>query len=214
VGGDLTANGWEVTGRTDRLWYSIPVLTSGAIEFTVANVVSGASGNLPLEDHELFTMYEAGHGISEPIPYLSDYRNNNFKVMLRVPGEAAPSDVGRQQLRWKNCASGAPGYSGDGSCSCAAGFDGESLGGDGSWDGTAQRIRIAWTESGAILMRNGVLVAQLDWTGTTSFGPTVLHFALGSSRPDQIDQSGMPIGAVFSDVRVDGLIGTPLPECP
>src|SRR5436309_2645769 len=63
IGGSFDASGWTVTGRTDRIWYAIPRLVTGSIEFTVDHI---ALSTLILDDHEIFTMYEDGYGIGEP----------------------------------------------------------------------------------------------------------------------------------------------------
>src|SRR5688500_14948843 len=34
VGGSLGPDGWTVTGRADRVWYALPRLAQGSIEFT------------------------------------------------------------------------------------------------------------------------------------------------------------------------------------
>src|SRR5687768_5649862 len=101
-------------------------------------------------------MYEAGYGIAEPIRYNPEYRNNYFKVLVRVYGPI-PDRVGAQKLIWINCAGGAPGFAPNGEpCPCANFYYEEPFAGDGTWDGTPQRIRVEWTrDAGARLLRNG-----------------------------------------------------------
>ena len=61
VGGTFDTEGWHVTDRTDRIWYVLPRLVSGSIEFTLGNV---SAANLGSNETELFAMYEGGYGIA------------------------------------------------------------------------------------------------------------------------------------------------------
>ena len=202
VGGSLGPDGWTVTANTDRLWYAIPTLVTGSIEFTVTNM---SNANLELPDNELFAMYEAGFGISEPITYSPDFRNNHYKCMLRIYGQQEPGRPGLQKLMWGVCNQGAPGYD---ACSCPTSFFEEPFGGDGSWSGSAERLRIEWGNGTTRYLRNGTEIVSIDWSAAgVEFGPSELHFSLGSSRPSAVGTAGMPIGAVFSDLVVSGSEG-------
>lgn len=206
VGGTFTPEGWRVDARTDRIWWEIPRLGEGSIEFTVSNVTLA---NLPLNDHEIFAMYEAGYGITEPIDYSPEFRNNHYKCMIRVYGTAEVGREGQQKLMWGMCPSGAPGYD---ACGCASFFE-EPFGGDATWDGSPQRFRVEWAGGITRLLRNDVEVVSIDWSESgLIFGPDTVHFSLGTSRADAVGDAGMPIGAVFSDVVVDGIEG-PLATC-
>jgi hypothetical protein len=203
VGGALGADGWTVTQPTDRLWYAIPRLATGSIEFTLAGVTNEKIRNGE-RDNEMFAMYEAGFGITEPIAYLPYFRNNHYKAILRIFGEAARE--GQQKLIWEMCGSGAPGYD---SCTCGAANGAEPFGGDGAWDGTPQRLRIEWGGGKTRYLRNGTEVDVVDWsTWNIDYGPSEVHFSLGTSRPDAVpDYAQLPVGAVFSDVVVNGTKG-------
>jgi hypothetical protein len=203
VGGTLGADGWTVTQPTDRLWYAIPRLVTGSIEFTLAGVTNEKIRN-GQRDNEIFAMYEAGFGIPEPIAYLPYFRTNHYKTMLRIFGEAARE--GQQKLIWEMCASGAPGYD---ACTCGAANGAEPFGGNGTWDGSPQRLRIEWAPGKTRYLRNGTEVNVIDWsTWNIDFGPSELHFSLGTSRPAAVpDYAQLPVGAVFSDVLVKGTKG-------
>lgn len=206
VGGAFGPDGWTVTGRADRLWYAIPRLVEGSIEFTLTGVTND---NLIAADNELFAMYEGGYGIEEPVDYNPEFRNNHYKCLLRVYGQEEPGRPGLQKLIWGMCPSGAPGYD---ECGCGS-FLEEPFGGDGRWDGSPQRIRIEWGDGVTRLLRNGALVVTVDWSHTgLTFGPSEPHFSLGSSRPDAVGGAAMPIGAVYSDLVVEGVEG-PLATC-
>ncbi len=203
VGGSIGANGWTVTNRTDRLWYSIPTLVSGSIEFTVTGLTTAG---LISGDNELFAMYEDGYGMGEPIAYNPPLRDNYEKCMLRVYGPDDATRVGQQKLMWGICNGGDPGY---GTCPCATSFFDEPFGGDGNWDGSPQRIRIEWGSGHTRLLRNGGVVLDIDYSSTgLVYGPSEQHFSLGTARASEVGTAGMPTGIVFSDVSVSGTQGS------
>jgi hypothetical protein len=206
VGGSFGPDGWTVTSRTDRIWFAIPRLGSGFIEFTMTNLTLD---NLVAEDNEMFAMYEAGYGMTEPITYNPDFRNNHYKALLRIYGTDEPGRAGAQKLMWGMCPSGAPGYDG---CGCGSFFE-EPFGGDMHWNGSPERMRIEWGDGVTRLLRNGVMVHSIDWSESgLVFGPQELHFSLGTSRPDAVGTAALPVGMVFSDLVVDGVEG-PLATC-
>jgi len=209
VGGAFGPDGWTVTAPTDRIWWALPRLSSGAIEFTVTNMTNA---NLIRPDNELFAMYEAGYGIAEPINYSPEFRNNHYKAAIRIYGvEEQPPRHGEQKLMWGMCPSGAPGYDG---CGCASFFE-EPSGGDGTWTGAPERLRVEWGGGVTRLVRNGGVVHTIDWSSTgLEFGPEELHFSIGTSRPAAVGTAAMPIGAVFSNVLVTGTEVAAVATCP
>ncbi len=209
VGGSFAPDGWHVTARTDRIWYALPRLASGSVEFTLSNVTMASLGDT--SDNEIFAMYEAGYGIAEPIRYAPEFRENNYKCMLRVYSNGETGRAGQQKLMWGLCPGGAPGY---GTCACSRSFFDEPFGGDGTWDGSPQRIRVEWGGGRTRYLRNGTQVIAIDWSSAGStFGPSELHLSLGTSRPSAVDTAQLPVGAIFSDLVVDGTEGA-LATCP
>ncbi len=205
TGGAFGADGWTVTAADDRIWYALPRLVSGYAEFTMANVTLG---NLPLGDHEIFAMYEDGYGIGEPIPYAPQFRENHYKILMRIYGTAEAGRAGAMKLMWGMCPSGAPGHS---ECGCGS-FFAEPFDDPGPWTGDPVRMRVEWGGGTTRLLRDGVEVVSVDWSGSgLTFGPEDLHLMLGSPRNDG-GLAAMPIGAVFSDLVVDGTMG-PLATC-
>ncbi len=206
LGGALTSDGWRVTDRTDRIWYALPRLVSGSVEFTVTNITMSSLG---VVDNEIFAMYEAGYGITEPIRYSPEFRNNHFKCMLRIYGNAETGREGAQKIIWEMCGSGAPGYD---PCTCGTGFGAEPFALSGAWDGTAQRLRIEWGGGHTRYLRNGREVFSIDWSESGwTYAPSVLHMSLGTARPSATD-AALPVGAVFTDLVVDGTEG-PMATC-
>jgi len=209
VGGSLGANGWTVTQKTDRVWYALPRLVEGSIEFTVSGI---STSNLTLADHEIFSMYDAGHGITEPINYNPQFRDNHYKQLIRIYGQQVPDRLGEQKFIMLMCPDGAPGY---GTCKCSKSYyDGDGWwGGNPSWDGSPSKIKVTWGKGKATYSRDGVDVWTNDYSATgLTFGPAELHFTIGCARHDAIGDAGMPIGATFSDVVVQGTQG-PLGTC-
>jgi hypothetical protein len=130
--------------------------------------------------------------------------------MVRVQRDAT---AGQQEMDWSNCAGGASAR--DAVCPCSNGYFDRPLGGNGVWDGSGERIRVEWNAaSGARLLRNGVEVVSHTWPSTNSFAPSVLHFSFGTSRSTVIPEAGLPVGAVFSDLVVEGTTGAPRFDCP
>ena len=212
VGGAFGDAGWTVTARTDRLYWSVPRLVEGSVEFTMTGVTLDL---LPLNDHEVFAMYEGGYDISHPIPYGPDFRNNAFKSMIRIYGTAEVGREGQQKIMWGLCPVGAPGYH-DGECPCAnpVGFFEEPFGGAGTWDGSPQRLRVEWADGVTRYLRNDALVLTIDWSDAgIGFGPEDLYVSLGTPRAEAVDSAGMPIGAVFSDVKIEGWTGPAAASC-
>ena len=203
VGGSFGAEGWTVTDRADRVYWALPRLVEGSAEFTITGVMLA---NLPLNDHEIFAMYEGGKGIEHPINYNPEFRNNAFKSMIRIYGVAEGDRQGKQKIMWGMCPFGAGAH--DGTCPCASGFFDEPFGGDPSWDGTPQVLRVEWADGVTRYLRNGAEVLTIEWAASgQTFGPEALYLSLGGPRPLDVDTAGMPIGAVFSDLIVEGWTG-------
>ncbi len=208
TGGTFGPEGWTVTGVGDRIWWALPTLESGYVEFTVANITLDV---LPLGDHELFAMYEAAYGIGEPINYNPEFRQNHYKVLMRIYGTAEPGRAGAIKLMWGMCPDGAPGWYTAG-CICPEGTFDEPFADPGPWTGAAVRMRVEWADGRSRLFRDGALVLEVDWSGSgLVFGPEELHMMLGSPRNDG-GLSAMPLGARFSDLVVDGMMG-PVETC-
>lgn len=202
--GSFGPDGWTVTGVGDRIWYALPRLASGSVEFTVSNI---STANLVLPDHEIFAMYEAGYGISEPIDYAPEFRVNHYKILMRIYGEA--KRLGAVKLMWGMCPSGAPGHS---DCGCGSFFEEPFENPAAPWTGAAVRVRIEWGGGLTRMFIDGAELLSIDWSDSgIAFGPEQLHMMIGSPRNDG-GLSSMPMGAVFSDLVVDGTEG-PLATC-
>jgi len=212
VGGEFTPSGWTVTNRTnraDRIYWILPRLVSGYVQFTVSNITQD---NLDRNDHDIFAMYEGGFGLEttdDPIDYDPELRLNNSRAILRVFGRKATDPAGaalqgQQELALRMCSGGSPGHSEP--CPCGDSLLEELRGGDTAWNGSPQVIRIEWGAGVTRYARNGIDVFEIPWDGF-SFGPHELHISFGTPRPLSVDTASMPTGAVFSDLIVEGLEG-------
>src|SRR5206468_3681415 len=84
-GGSFGPNGWTITGADDAVWYEIgDALESGSLHFTATGLSLATS--LSGGDNDIFALYQAPPGLGEPINYSPYYRNNDFKVFLRIFG--------------------------------------------------------------------------------------------------------------------------------
>lgn len=203
VGGSFGPEGWTTTDRTDRLYWALPRLAEGSVEFTVSDL---AVELMPLNDHEIFAMYDGGWGIEHPIAYSPEFRVNNYKSMVRIYGQAELDRTGQVKLMWGLCPQGDPGYGID-TCACNTFFE-EPFGGDPTWDGSPQRLRVEWDAGGSRLYRNGAPVLDIDASASgLTFGPQALYASLGTPRPLDVDTAGMPVGVTFSDVVIEGITG-------
>jgi hypothetical protein len=194
-GGSFGADGWTVTGTMDRIWYILPTLGDGFIEFT-------STDNLLVGDNEIFAMYEDAYGMGEPINYNPEFRNNHYKCILRIYGLEEP-EPGRytQKIIWRICPSGDPGHD---DCGCTN-FEEEPRSAVVSWDSSPQHFRIEWGGSVTRLLRNGEEQISIDWSATGySFGPLEPHFSLGSPRSGAVPYCAMPIGITYADLVVEG----------
>src|SRR5262249_40267130 len=89
VGGTFDASGWTVPGDSDTLWSETPdALARGSVSFSVTNW--GLTTTLTGGDMDILAIYQAPSGVAEPIGYSPWYRNNDFKVFMRIFGSADP----------------------------------------------------------------------------------------------------------------------------
>jgi hypothetical protein len=210
-GGQLSEQGWTTTDTKDRLWYVVPRLTEGSVEFTVSGITLE---KIPLVDHEIFSMYDGGYDLQEPVAYSPDFRNNAYKMLIRIYGQNEPSRTGQQKLLLSLCPVGAPGYH-DGICPCSNYFNEEPFGGDPAFDGSPEVLRVEWSPTSMRYLRNGTQIHQTDWSSTgILWGPSKLHVLLGSPRNDLFPDVGMPVGITYSNLKIQGVEGPEGPLCP
>lgn len=216
-GGSFSASGWTTGGDEDTLWYEIPAtLPSGRFEVTVRGLA--LPGNLDGEEHDILTLYGAtDHG--EPVSYSPAYRNNDFKVLVRIFGSGQSYRTpGASKLELALCPAGEPGYHDPCPAACVGqGYDfwqaylhGADT--DPGWSGsTSYRIVIAWQPGSMSYTRSDIGTWSLSYPG--SYAPSALRVRLGSARHASGSGNRMPAGVTFGDVLVVGEPGAATPAC-
>jgi hypothetical protein len=209
-GGTFDATGWTVTGDTDTIWYEIPdAMVRGSVSFSVTNW--GLTTTLTGGDMDILAVYQAPTGLPEPIDYAPAYRNNDFKVFMRIFGSADPTRPGSTKLEDFMCPQGDPWYHD----ACPAGCDTGGLaywaaGADPGWDATkTYRITLSWGDGTMTLARDDGQTASVSYTGT--YAPRPVRVRLGSPRNTGGGQN-MP-HATYKDLVISGDAGTRTPIC-
>ena len=112
-GGSFGAGGWTISAEDDTIWYELPPATPSArIEFTVTGLSIGPGGTLSGVDHDIVTVYQAPSGMAEPVASSPGFRNNDFKMFIRIFGNQETSRPGAVKLELAACPRGDPWYHG------------------------------------------------------------------------------------------------------
>jgi len=80
-GGSFGPDGWQVTGKNDSIYWHIPTLPQGAVEYSVRGILpndSRAEGN---DKNEFFHMYDWTYNNADTI--YDGYRNGPYKHYVR-----------------------------------------------------------------------------------------------------------------------------------
>src|SRR4030095_6264816 len=98
-GGNFTAGGWKVTGAYDFIYWHVPTLAKGAVEWEVRGLRPGECRGGMEDKTEIFHMYDYTVGDSDA-NYNGGYRDNPFKHFIRKIGCVGGS-VDAMELVWK-----------------------------------------------------------------------------------------------------------------
>ncbi|HOX43119.1 MAG TPA: NBR1-Ig-like domain-containing protein [Myxococcota bacterium] len=195
-GGELSADGWRVTATSDHVYWHVPTLRAGAVEFSVRGL-RPAEDRPGFEDKsELFHMYDWTYQNADTD--YTGYRNNPFKHFIRKTGAAdtRPGKTDALELVWVIGAN----YM-------------EPDTGVLSWDpATTYRFREEWGPDGGgncviRTYRDGVQIMEMSEPG--EWAPAGHAVRIGVARLT-VD-SGAPLDAVFSDLQVWSTSGDPDP---
>jgi hypothetical protein len=195
-GGTLTAAGWQVTGQYDSIYWHVPTISKGAVEWSVRGLRPNESRAGMEDKSEIFHMYDWKFGDSDN-NYNGGYRDNPYKHFIRKIGSIGGT-VDAMELVWK--------------------IGEEYVEPDTavlSWsEGTTYRFREEWgTEggNGAIrTYRDGVLLKTMSLPGP--YAPPGHSIRIAASTRRAAD-AGAPVGAVYSGVKVWDLSAT-VPAAP
>ncbi|MEP0843167.1 MAG: hypothetical protein HRF43_10725 [Phycisphaerae bacterium] len=187
-GGQFTAGGWKVTGTNDFIYWHVPTLTGGAVEFDVRGLNPGECRPDHEDKNELFHMYDHTFGHSD-VNYHGGYRDNPYKHFIRKTNCLDRAGVDSMELVWKILDH----YEEP---------DTARL----SWDPRAvYRFREEWEPAGAHTVcrvyRDGVLLRTMSQPGL--WNPAGHSIRIGASpRAPLTGDFGAPLDAVFSNVKV------------
>jgi hypothetical protein len=204
-GGSFGSGGWQVTGHTNSIYWHIPTLNHGAVEWDIRGL-NANEGRPGMQDKaEIFHMYDytAGNAdVAYDVPN-GGYRNNPYKHFVRKIGTLGGT-TNAMELVWKI---------GDNFLEP----DTPVL----SWNpNTTYRFREEWGPDGAgnsVLRtyRDGVLLRTTSVAGGWTPGGHSVRIA-ASPRAFIAPDGGAPIDAVYSNLRVWDLSVAesplPLPE--
>jgi hypothetical protein len=198
AGGLLQGDGWRVTDQYDSIFWHIPTTSHGAVEWDVRGLNPNESRPTLGDASELFHMYDYTY-VNSDFNYDPGFRDNPYKHTVRKQGnlDLAPN---RMKMVYKI---GEPFYE-DGTSSL-------------SWNSnTTYRFREEWGPDGfgnsvITLYRNSQQLLSASLPGT--YAPVGHSIRIGASTR-RAAESGAPIDAVFSNVRVWDLSDVDPPDPP
>lgn len=187
-GGAFQADGWRVTGKDDFIYWHIPTLRQGAVEWSVRGLRANDSRPEGADKNEIFHMYDWSYNNADTV--YDGYRNGPYKHFIRKTNVLDPARMDSLELVWVI----APNY---------VEPDTRIL----TWDpAVTYRFREEWGPDGAgnteiRTYRDGEKIMTMSVAG--SWNPTghALRIA-ASTRAPLYSDFGAPIDAVYSDVQV------------
>jgi len=186
-GGAFVTGGWQVTGKDDAIYWHVPTVTRGAIEFDVRGLQPRERRPGMEDKSELFHMYDHTAGNADA-NYSGGYRENPFKHFIRKIGALDAPKVDAMEVVWQV----RPDYVEPDTARLSWASD------------TTYHFREEWGPDDAgqsvlRLYRDGVLLLTTSVPG--QWKPTGHSVRIGAS-PRRDPAAGAPVGAVFSHVKV------------
>jgi hypothetical protein len=187
AGGAFVAGGWQVTGKDDAIYWHVPTIANGAVEFDLRGLAPQERRAGMDDKTELFHMYDHTVGNADR-NYLGGYRDNPFKHFIRKIGALDVPKADAMEIVWQirpNCEEP----------------DTARL----TWDpNTTYHFREEWGPDGAgksalKVYRDGRLLLTTAVPGSWKPGGHAVR--IGAS-PRRDPAAGAPLGAVFSHVKV------------
>ncbi len=187
AGGTFVTGGWMVTGKDDSIFWHVPTITNGAVEWSVTGLAPNECRAGMEDKTELFHMYDNTWNNSD-YSYAPGYRDNPFKHFVRKTGCLDTVRVNSMEILWL--------------------IGANLLEGDSpvlSWNtGSTYLFREEWGPDGAgnstlRTYRDGVLILTQTVPGV--YAPAGQSVRIGASTRRAAD-AGAPLGAVFSNVKV------------
>lgn len=186
-GGSLEADGWHVTATDNSIYWHIPTLRHGAVEFSVRGLRPEEARPGNEDKGELFHMYD--YTFDDADTNYGGYRNNPFKHFIRKTGvlDDRPGRTDSLELLWVIAPN-------------VVEPDSPVL----SWDpSVTYRFREEWGPDGAgnsviNTYRDGVHLMTMSQPG--EWAPAGHSVRIGVAR--LTPESGAPLDAVFSGLQV------------
>lgn len=192
-GAFLPGGGWQVTNKNDSIYWHVPTLTAGAVEFKVRGLLPNDSRPEGEDKNEFFHMYDWTYNNADTV--YDGYRNGPYKHFLRKSNVLNPGKVDSLECLWKI----EPNY---------VEPDTAVL----SWDPNfTYTFREEWGpdasgNSEIRTYRDGVLLMTMSLPGSWAPAGHAVRIA-ASTRAPLYPDFGAPVGAVFSAVKVWDLRG-------
>lgn len=189
AGGEFVAGGgWKVTGLEDRIYWHVPSIAHGAVEFSVRGINPNECRATMNSKSELFHLYDPTYGNADSD--YSGYRNNPFKHFMRKTNctDYIPTRIDSMEMVWT--------WGG-----AATETDTPVL----TWDpATTYRFREEWGPDGAgnVVLhttRDGAEVITITVVGTGA--PGELSVRVGASGRGAAEEEAA-IDAIYSSVKV------------
>jgi hypothetical protein len=186
-GGTFVSGGWQVTGKNDTIYWHVPTVRKGAVEFDVRGLFPNESRAGIADKVELFHMYDHTWNNSD-FSYMPGYRDNPFKHFIRKTDALEAARVDSMEILWLI----RPKYAEPDTARLAWAPD------------TTYRFREEWGPDHAgntvlKLYRNGVLLLTTSARG--AWNPAG-HSVRIAASPRRDPAAGAPLGAVFSNLKV------------
>lgn len=190
-GGEFADGGWKVTGQRDFIYWHLPrTVSKGAAEFSIKGLSPNESRDGMKDKSELFHMYDYTWHNSDTQYGDPGYRNNPFKHFIRKIGclGSYNNSIDANEVVWAIT----PNY-----------FESDTpvL----SWDPKkTYRFREEWGPDGKgnsilKLYRDGVQILDKGVVGDYAPAGHSVRIAASTWRAED---SGAPIGAVYSNIKV------------
>jgi len=192
-GGAFQANGWRVTNKNDFIYWRVPALTAGAVEWSVSGLRSNDDRPEGADKNEIFHMYDWTYNNADTV--YDGYRNGPYKHFIRKTNVLDPARMDSLELVWVI----APNYTEP---------DTAIL----SWNpAITYRFREEWGPDGAgnseiRTYRDGTLIMTMSVPGTWNPGGHSIRIAASTRAPLYAD-FGASVDAVYSDVKVWSMSG-------
>lgn len=193
-GGAFQPDGWRVTGKDDFIYWHVPTLTAGAVEFSVRGLMSNDARPEGADKNELFHMYDWTYNNADTV--YDGYRNGPYKHFIRKTNVLDPARMDSLELVWVI----APNY---------VEPDTSIL----SWNpAVTYRFREEWGPDGMgnteiKTYRDGALIMTMSEPGPWNPGGHSIRIAASTRAPLYAD-FGAPLDAVYSDVKIWSMAGS------